>query len=590
MSVGEGFAETHQQVATLRGESLTQAEQPITEALIAGADSDRLAVTFVDYGVEREGVRSSLTRRELYERARDVAAAVTERTAPGDRVAILAQQNLGYVTGFLGTLLAGRIAVPLFAPELGAHEDRLVGALGNCAPTLWLTSSDTLEAVRELAAHDEVPTPAGILAVEEIESGHGKEFLPPKIELDEPAYLQYTSGSTRSPAGAVISHRAVATNVAQGREGFRADENTPCLGWLPLFHDMGLLLQICFPLYLGAQSVFTTPFAFILKPVRWLWMLAEYPNAISSGPNFAFDMLVKKANEQDMEGVDLSKVYFLGNGAEPVRPQTIERFAEKFGPYGFREHAHRPSYGLAEATVYVATTGEEGPVVRGFDRAALAEDRVVESSDPDALRLAAAGTPVGQLVRIVDRASERVLPDDTVGEIWVYGDNVASAYWDSPDATEATFRGKLHENDLPSGPWLRTGDVGMLHDGLLYITGRIKDLIIIDGKNHYPQDIEATAEQAHDAIRRQHLAAFSVDDGDTESAVLLAEARPGVDLNTLDTKEFARSVKRAVSQKHDVKLLDVRLVPTGGVVRTSSGKIARAANREQYLEMLQSER
>ncbi|WP_031467748.1 fatty acyl-AMP ligase [Sciscionella sediminilitoris] len=586
MSVSSGVAATAEPA---KGR-LTQAARPITEDLVQRAESDRLASTFVDYTNDRQGERHTLTWRQLVARVRDVAAAVTEQTAPGDRVAVLAPQNHDYVTGFLGALLAGRIAVPLFAPELGAHADRLVGALANCAPKLWLTSSSSLDAVEELATTEGVPAPGHILAVDGISEGSGKDFKAPEIGLDEPAYLQYTSGSTRTPAGAVITHRAVATNCAQGAAGFPADETSTCVGWLPLFHDMGLVLQICFPVHLGAHAVFTTPFAFILKPVRWLELLAEFPNAVTGGPNFAFDMLVKKTTEEDRARLDLSRVHSMRNGAEPIRAGTIDRFAEAFGPCGLDRSAHRPSYGLAEATVYVTTTGSEGPVVRGFDRAALADNRAVESTAEDALPLVAAGTPAGQLVRIVDRGTGEVVPDGTVGEIWVYGANVASAYWDSPEATETTFRGVLHEEGLPEGPWLRTGDLGMFHADLLFITGRMKDLIIIDGKNHYPQDIEATAEQAHEVIRRQHLAAFSVDDGETEGAVVLIEARPGTDLAAVDQKEFSRSVKRAVSQVHDVKLRDVRLIPTGGIIRTSSGKIARAANREQYLDMIRTEK
>lgn len=568
---------------------LMRARRPLTDCLLELAETDRLAFTFVDYAQDRAGRQSSLTWRELVKRVRAVAAEVSARTSPGDRVAILAPQNLDYVVAFLGALLAGRIAVPLFDPETNAYGARVAGAIADCRPTVWLTGSSALDSVGELAATDEIPAPEHILAVDRIAADAEDRYVPPAVELDAPAYLQYTSGSTGSPAGAVITHRAVATNGLQVQSGFGTGEDSTYVGWLPFFHDMGLMLLICMPVQQGAHAVFTTPFAFIRKPLRWLQMLAEHPNVISGGPNFAFDMAVKKVGEAERAELDLSGIRVLINGAEPVREPTIRRFAEAFGPCGFDPPAHRPSYGLAEATVFVATAAGAEPVSCDFDRGALACDRAIESNSEDAVRFVAAGSPIGQLVRIVDPAESKVLPDDAVGEIWVHGPNVAAAYWDSPKRTEETFHGALDEPELPPGPWLRTGDLGVYHDGLLYITGRIKDLIIIDGKNHYPQDIEATAQEAHPAIRKQHLAAFGVDDGAAEGAVLVAEAHPETDRATLDERELARSVKRAVSNVHDVKLLDVRLVAPGEVPRTSSGKIARAAARDRYFEAVRSE-
>lgn len=561
-----------------------RAQRSLTECLLELAETDRPAFTFVDYAQDRSGTQTALTWRELVRRVRAVAAEVAEHTDAGDRVAILAPQDLDYVVAFLGALLAGRIAVPLFDPVMNAYGARVSGAIADCGPSVWLTGSSALESVRELAASDEVPAPEHILAVDRIEPGAGDGYTPSEVELDATAYLQYTSGSTGAPAGAVITHRAAATNALQVRAGFGIGENSTYVGWLPFFHDMGLMLLICLPVQEGAHAVFTTPYAFVAKPLRWLRMLAGYPNVISAAPNFAFDMAVKKVGEADRAALDLSGVRVLINGAEPVREPTLRRFAEAFGPCGLDPRAHRPSYGLAEATVFVATTAGAGRVSCGFDRAALANDRAVESSSDEAVRFVSAGTPIGQLVRIVDPAEPTVLPKDMVGEIWVHGQNVAAEYWNAPERTSATFRGRLDEPGLPSGPWLRTGDLGVYHDGLLYITGRIKDLIIIDGKNHYPQDIEATAQEAHPAIRRQHLAAFSVDDGRAEGAVLLAETRPDVDRATLDERELVRSVKRTVSEIHDVKLLDVQLVEPGGVPRTSSGKIARTTARERYFE------
>lgn len=574
------FAETGTGVPELR---------PLTSYLFDRAESELAAFTFVDYSGDRAGVEHTVTWTELAAKVDATAAEIARVTTPGQRVAVLAPQDLTYVVAFLGALRAGTVAVPLFAPEVSQHGGRLVNALADCAPELWLTSESCLDAVRSLAESNPVPMPKQILAVDSVDSAGGADYTAPALDLDEPAYLQYTSGSTRAPAGAVITHRAVVSNTWQGGSAFGVAEDWTCAGWIPFFHDMGLIQLLCIPVLFGARSVFMTPFNFIMRPARWLRQMSAYPNVFAAAPNFAFEYAMRKVKDADRADLDLSGVRALINGSEPVRSTTVEGFLETFGPHGFPAAAHRPAYGLAEATVFVTNTRAEGPTITAFDRAALAEDRgvVVPRGSTSALELVAAGRPHAQIVRIVHPGERTGRPDGAVGEIWVHGPNVARGYWQQPERSTETFDATIvgADENTPESGWLRTGDLGLVHEGLLYITGRIKDLIIIDGKNHYPQDIEATVSDAHPAIRRDHVAAFAVQaDGAGEGAAVVAEysRKPGQD--TPDHDEVARAVRRAVSAQHDVKLRGFRLVSPGSVLRTSSGKIARAATKQRFWE------
>ncbi|GGM56690.1 acyl-CoA synthetase [Longimycelium tulufanense] len=561
--------------------------EPLTTSIAGHATSDTVAFTFIDYTTNRDGVAHSYTWRQLDRRARAVAARLSQVTTRGQRVAVLAPQDLDYVVAFLGALYAGTVAVPLFAPEVSTHGDRLVGALADCDPEVWLTSEQALDTVRQLADGQPVPRPKQIIAVDSVDPALGRDFEPVSVSLDEPAYLQYTSGSTRRPAGAVITHRAVAANVAQARHAYGVDETTTFAGWIPFFHDMGLVLLLALPLAVGAHSVFTTPFAFLRRPMRWLRQLSDYPNVATAAPNFAYEYAAAKVKPEERSTLDLSNVRVACNGSEPVRAGAIEGFLAAFGPHGFAAQAHRPSFGLAEATVFVSTTPAGPPRITSFDREGLGVRRADPVADTarGAVRLVSAGVPVGQHVLIVDPDTGAIRPDNTVGEVWIHGPNVADGYWQQPERSAETFDGRLADGpaDLPARGWLRTGDLGVYHDGELYITGRMKDLIIVDGKNHYPHDIEATTQEAHPAIRRDHVAAFAVAEGDAEAVVVVAEHSRHAEPDQLDPAEVARAVRLAVGEHHDLALHDFVLTRPGEVLRTSSGKIARAATRKRYL-------
>ncbi|WP_410624442.1 fatty acyl-AMP ligase [Amycolatopsis sp. cmx-8-4] len=529
----------------------------IVERLFARAADERPLFTHQDHSA---GAEHTLTWAEFTARVRVVAGALGRVAEPGERVAILAGQDLNYPLAFFGALAAGLVAVPLMAPASRGQRDRLTGVLADCGARVWLTSSAAAARVREAGDFDH-------LVVADEVSGPGADPVP--VTAETPAYLQYTSGSTREPAGAVIPHRAIVAACWQGSRAYAVDEGTTCAGWIPFFHDMGLIQLLCLPVFAGGRSVFMAPAEFVHRPQRWLRQLHDYPAVFTAAPNFAFDLAADAAAEAG-DDLDLSGVRVALNGSEPVRPRTVERFREVFGPRGFRPGAHCPSYGLAEATVYVTSAGPEGPRGAVFDRDALAQGTAVEVVGGQ--ELVSVGRPVGQRVRIV--RDGRTRPDGEVGEIWIYGSNVATGYWGRGDA--AAFGATL---DGLRG-WLRTGDLGVVHRGDLYVTGRIKDLIVVDGRNFHPQDIEAAAGEAHPAVRRDRVAAFGVADDAGEGAVVVAEWVR--DTDGVDVKEVTRAVLRAVSREHDLTLRSVRLVPSGGLPRTSSGKVARSAAKARY--------
>jgi fatty acid CoA ligase FadD32 len=547
----------------------------------------------MDYREDRAGVARTLGWREVNTRMRAVAERIRGLAQPSQRVAVLCPQDLSYPIGFYAALAAGTIAVPLFAPETSSHASRLIGALADCRATVWLTTEAARGSVEELLGDPRVPRPAGVISVDRVDPAGGTGFEPAIADLRAPAYLQYTSGSTRDPAGAVISHEAVAVNSRQAAAAFDLDERSTCVGWLPFFHDMGLVLLVCLPASLGARSVFSTPFDFVQRPRRWLEQLAGNRSVITAAPNFAFDYAVDRTSAEDRAALDLSGVKVAINGAEPVRPRTVERFQAAFGPSGFAAEAHRPSYGLAEATVFVSTSpAGTAPRTTTFARSELMAGRAVPSvPEADSIRLVSAGCAVDQHVCIVDPVSCSALGDHAVGEVWVHGRNVATGYWGQAEGSGSAFGVRLRDavEGLPAEGWLRTGDLGVRYGGELYITGRLKDVIIVDGKNHYPQDIEETVQEAHEAVRTGRVAAFGIpaEEGEKgnggEAIVVALERERGPAAAAVAPAEIVLAVRRAVSAAHDLKLADVEVLAGRKVLRTSSGKIARAANRDRYL-------
>lgn len=549
---------------------------------------DRRAFTFVDHPSPRSrGVHRTLTWQHLELRVRSLAARLAEEAEPGARVALLCPQGTEYVTGFLAALAAGMVAVPLYPPGLPGHGDRLAGVLADARPAVVLTTSGAMAEVAALCERAHLPA----VAVDRVPGAGARDGHPAVPDAGATAYLQYTSGSTRAPAGVEITHANVVANARQALAAYGADTHpVTCVGWLPLYHDMGLVLSVAAPVVQGRLSVLMDPAAFLHEPARWLRLLAAHPRALSAAPNFAYDYCVGAVTDAQKAELRLDGVAALINGSEPVRPGTADRFHAAFAAQGLAADVHCPSYGLAEATVFVSAARPGGPLRRfALDRDALAAGKALPArpDDAGAVRLAGCGTPAGQRVRVVDPVSRDALSEGEVGEIWVCGPNVGRGYWNDEALSGRVFGAVLAGDP---GGWLRTGDLGTVLDGQLVVTGRLKDLIVVDGRNHYPQDVEATVQDAHPAVRRDRLAAFGVPegpegaDGAGERVVVVAEHSRATSLDGIDVPALVRAVRAAVSARHGLRLADVVLVAPGAVPRTSSGKVARAKTRARYLE------
>ncbi|MEU2039387.1 long-chain-fatty-acid--AMP ligase FadD32 [Nocardia niwae] len=586
-------------------------------------DANTLAYRYIDYSRERDGEAQELTWREFGIRLRAVAARLQQVTNPGDRVAILAPQGLDYVISFFAAIYAGTISVPLFDPDEPGHTDRLHAVLGDCEPSAILTASSSAAGVRQFFRSLPAAQRPRIIAVDAIPDSVGESWVRPDIAIDDIAYLQYTSGSTRVPAGVEITHRAVGTNLLQMVDAINLDWNSRGVTWLPLFHDMGLLTVIL-PAVGGKYITIMSPSAFVRRPYRWIKELAAVSDGagtFAAAPNFAFEHAAARGLPKNGESLDLSNVIGLINGSEPVTTSSMKKFNEAFAPYGLPKTAIKPCYGMAEATLFVsATKAEDEAKVTYVDRKELNAGRMVkvDQSDEDAIAQVSCGyVALSQWATIIDPESVesgggREVPDGHVGEIWLHGNNMGIGYWGRPDETAATFQNKVTERlaqgshaegTEPDANWMRTGDYGVYFEGELYITGRVKDLVIVDGRNHYPQDLEFSAQEASTALRPGFVAAFSVPanqlpaevfeqgshsglqfdaDDASEQLVVVGERGPGA--GKADPLPIADAVRAAISQRHGVTVRDVLLVPAGSIPRTSSGKIARRACRAAYLE------
>jgi acyl-CoA synthetase (AMP-forming)/AMP-acid ligase II len=568
------------------------------------AYGDRPSYKFIDYAKEQDGRSVELTWNELWPRVCAIGARLQQVTEPGDRVAILAPHGLDYVAAFFGTVHAGRIAVPLFAPTLSGHAERLAAVLGDARPAAVLTTTAAAESVRaSLRSHPVAGRPR-LIAVDAIPETLASMFTQPKIGAEDIAYLQYTSGSTRIPAGVEITHRAVCTNVLQMILAGGMDRGIRGVSWLPLYHDMGLIM-IMFPALCGAGYVtLIDPMAFVRRPFRWIKALNEEAathRTFAAAPNFAFELTAERGLPPEGYNLDLSNVVTLLNGSEPVTIAAIEKFTTAFAPYGLPATAIKPGYGLAEATLAVTNTPPDSAARSVFlDRVQLAAGRavVVAPETEGAVCYVSSGEAIPDLWAVIASPDGAEVPDGTVGEIWLHGNNVGRGYYGRVEETQRTFGNKLqsrlergsHAEGAPDNScWLATGDLGVLLDGELYVTGRSKDLIIIDGRNHYPHDVETTVSHASPAVRTGYVAAFSVaaemlesaGDNSGEQLVIVAERAAGV--RRLDQDPVAATVRAAVSREHQVRVADFLLVAAGTIPRTTSGKLARNACRAEYL-------
>ncbi|GJF11393.1 putative fatty-acid--CoA ligase FadD [Mycolicibacterium cyprinidarum] len=558
----------------------------------ASLNPDGVAFTFTDYadGAGVTGLSQSLTWSQLSRRTMNMARELRASGSVGDRAVILAPQGLEYIVAFLGSMQAGLIAVPLPLPHRGSSHDRLGAVFADTSPTVVLTASAVAGDIGDHVDQARVEITPKIIEVDSLNLDvHGE----PDIELaDLPgiAYLQYSSGSTRTPTGVMVSHRNLQVNFEQlmrsyfAESGIKVPSDFTMVSWLPFYHDMGLVLGVCAPILGGFRADLTSPLAFLERPARWLRSLAESPHTWSSAPNFAFELAARKTADSDLAGLDLGGVLGIISGAERVESATLRRFVDRFAHFNLRDNVMRPSYGLAEATVFVAagTWSEASPEAR-FDTAELGAGRVHRCAAGTGSALVGYRLPQSPVVRIVDVDTNRECLPDAVGEIWVHGENVASGYWRKPPHEQQCFGASLvaPSPGTPDGPWLRTGDLGFISGGELFIVGRIKDLLIIRGRNHYPEDIEATVQQ----ITRGRVAAISVPANSTEKLVTVIELKKRTDINE-DAMRWLSEVKSdvtsAVSNAHGLNVEDLVLVPPGSIPTTTSGKVRRSACVENY--------
>jgi acetylornithine/succinyldiaminopimelate/putrescine aminotransferase/acyl-CoA synthetase (AMP-forming)/AMP-acid ligase II/predicted amino acid dehydrogenase len=533
---------------------------------------------FLDDG-EREGAR--LSHRQLAQRARAIAAALQARGLAGERVLLMFPPGLEFIEAFFGCVYAGALAVPVYPPD-PARLDRTLPRLEAIARDAEASALLSTQRVLSMAEHL-LPRAPGLaslqrLASDAVEDGRAADWRRPAVDADAIAFLQYTSGSTALPRGVRVSHANLLHNQAQIERAFRWDVNPVAVSWLPLFHDMGLIGMVLQPVHGGRQVYLLSPLDFLAKPVRWLQAISRYRAHDSGGPDFAYELCVRKVGEAEAAGLDLSSWRRAFSGAEPVRAETLDRFAERFGPAGFRREAFYPCYGLAEATLFVTgRSSAEAPRRLTVDAGALAEGRVVVSATGTRTLVSCGHAWLGQEVAIASPEGGARLPEGVVGEIRVRGPSVARGYFGNEEESARVFGAHLDGE----GAWLRTGDLGFLLDGELYVTGRLKDVIIVAGRNHYPQDLEWTLERADARVRRGCAACFAleVDGGERLAAAVEVDERRG----PIDAEALAATLRAAIAERHGLRLHALALVRAGGVPKTSSGKIQRSACREAFL-------
>ena len=580
---------------------------PNTEASIAPTIVDLLrqraayrphdrAFTFL---LDGENEELHLTYAELDRKARAVGAWLAHSGMAGKRVLLLYPSGLDFIAAFMGCLYGGAIAVPAYPPRKNRSVERIEAIASDADASVALTTRDVLDRFDGLRAT--APSLENLVwkVDNELDVAWADRWSRPDIDGDTLAFLQYTSGSTGTPKGVMLSHENLLHNSLRIMQAFEITRSQSGVFWLPSFHDMGLIGGILVPLYGGKFNVLMSPVAFLQKPLRWLQAISRYRATISGGPNFAYELCVRKTTPEQRATLDLSSWSLAFNGAEPVRAETLDAFAEAFAPCGFRREAFYPCYGLAESTLMVTGGMKfEPPVIRSFDAVSIDNGAAVArpGNTSGVRRLVGSGRELdGQDVLIVDPQTCEALPPGRVGEIWVSGPSVAQGYWNRPDASAETFGAMLVQPELApaaravakwrpnAGPYLRTGDLGFFDDGELFVTGRLKDLIIVRGRNHYPQDIEHAVEDACGLVRAGSIAAFAVDVEGRERVVVVAELERG----RRDPAEIAsafEAIRRRLATEHELAVEAIVLVRPNSVPKTSSGKIQRHACKRQFLE------
>ena len=573
---------------------------------------DRKALRFWDYSNSRDGELVVYTRQEINTRVKAVAARLQQVGKLNDRVAILAGNSPEYLFGFIGALYAGMVPVPLYDPNEPGHADHLRAVFADCQPKIVLTNSVSAQAVR--THFSELPSRERprILSVDSLPDSLAESYVTPQstlegqqllamstvMPIDQTAFLQYTSGSTRTPAGVELTNRSILTNVLQIYSAAKLKMPLRLVTWLPLHHDMGIILSL-FVVIMGLPFEMMGPRDFIQQPKRWVDQLKrkdideKLAATYTVVPNFALELATRYGKPAEGEELDLSNLDGIIIGSEPVTQTAVENFYEVFENNGLDRKVLRPSYGLAEASLLVSTPqNDERPVFNHFDREALAagQAKSVEASESSVPFASNGQVVTGQYLTIVDPETRAEVADSVVGELWAHGENMAVGYLGREDETKATFRNTLGErlaegSRVEGAPdddkWMATGDLGTIIDGELYITGRLKDLIVIAGRNHYPQDIEGTIQEASDHVRPDSIAAFSVEGDNTEQLIVLIERADSADES--GDEAATEAVRTAVSKNHGIVPDVIEWKAPHEINRTSSGKIARRVAKKNYL-------
>ena len=515
-----------------------------------------------------------------------MAASLLRHAAPGDRAVLLYQPSLDFIVSFIACLYAGIIAVPAYPPRKNRSNERLQGILDDCQPKLLLTTENLLEQIQ-------VACPAAVcLATDSIVVSSNENPLP-EISSETIAFLQYTSGSTGNPKGVIVTHRSLAANLRCIQTGFGFTIDSVMVSWLPLFHDMGLVGGALSPLFVGFPAALMAPNTFLRSPIRWLEAISRFRGTCTGAPNFAWDHCVSRVTDEELQGIDLSSLQIAYNGAEPVRAETLERFAARFARYGFRYEMFFPCYGMAETTLFV-TGGTPAWKPTTMEVCAESLERHVvkplSTGEENVRRLVGCGhVHLDTRVRIADPERCEPVPPGRIGEIWVAGASVCGGYWNRPEDSRETFGAHLSTGE---GPFLRTGDLGFVQDGELFVTGRLKDLIIIRGRNIYPQDVEQLVEKHLTFLGPNSCAAFAVDGPSGEELAVVVEADRTLAAtarkrSTNPTEEFpeaetiAQKIRESVIEQFEVPVHTIGILSPGTFPRTSSGKVQRHACRDR---------
>lgn len=560
----------------------------------ASRQPDKVVYTFL---VDGETTQISLTYAQLEQKAKAIATYIQSLCEPQARVLLLYPPGLGFIEAFFGCLYAGVIAVPAYPPRPNRSIERIQSIINSAEPTLALTTESIISNLQKQA--DRTPELKNLkwLATDQIELGYSSQFKQQSISSQNLAFLQYTSGSTAEPKGVKIAHHNLLHNLHAIHTCFQHNAQSKGVIWLPPYHDMGLIGGILQPLYGNFPVILMSPLMFLQNPLRWLIAISKHKATTSGGPNFAYDLCVKKFKPELVPDLDLSHWDLAFNGAEPINGETIEQFSKTFAPYGFQSKAFYPCYGMAEATLIIAGGDKRyEPIAKVVDSKQLEQNQIAltETNQSGTRTLISCGqTLPDQVIKIVNPQTLKPCIAGEIGEIWVSGASVAHGYWNQAQASEHTFHANLQgQKDTR---FLRTGDLGCIIQAELFVTGRLKDLIIINGRNHYPQDLERTVEASSEFIRTGGTAGFVINDDGKEKLVILSEIERRYwnprnknksqqnDEGKTPLPDLKQLIRRQIVKHHDLQTHNILLLKPGSIPKTSSGKIQRHVCRNLYL-------